>query len=97
VPGGRRQAADGAPPPTAARLLRFACALHLAERHRRALAHSAVMRNMEAGNFGCGARRLRRRGRCEALSVFSSWRRAVCRQRARTLVHQYGIIIIWLY
>ena len=47
------QAAEHAPPPTAARLLRFACALRLGDQHRRALAHSAVTKNMEVSNFGC--------------------------------------------
>lgn len=46
------QAAEHAPPPAAARLLRFACVLRLGDQHRRALAHSAVTKNMEVGNFG---------------------------------------------
>jgi hypothetical protein len=36
-----------------AKLMRFAAALELDARHQRALAQTAIARNMAVGNYGC--------------------------------------------
>ncbi|CAD7696267.1 unnamed protein product [Ostreobium quekettii] len=46
---------DGAPQSRSARLLRYAAALKIDERHKAALAQSAVTENMQIGNYGYAA------------------------------------------
>ena len=46
------QEAAVASPAAAARLMRYASALQLADKHRWALVNSSVARNMEVGNYG---------------------------------------------